>query len=340
MKARQPNPEAKGRLRERPPLSLIVLSFVLALLYWGYTVSEEKSLKDVSVPLEFTNVPKDKIIVGENLPRLVTVEIKGSPEMLRRVREEDVDAKVDVGKLKLGPQVLEIGQEDIRLPSSVSFVRVLPGVLHFTLERKVTETLPLDPHFTGHVTRGNQVLGWSIEPPSTRIEGPESIVRRMRHAPTQPVSLEGRSQDFQAPVVPTFSDPEISVLDLGPYTLNVRIGERRSQRTIGPIPIKVLNAKYPVVLDPTTLKVMVDGPFSLVHSLTPQDLVAEVDVTGLKPSNQAYQLRPAVRFSSTNLAAHIEITSWIQRFVGVKVLKPGQTVEPSLAPVPAGGNAP
>lgn len=310
---------------------LILLSMVLAVLFWGYTVSEEKSLKDLVVPLEFVNVPKNMLVVGDNMTRMVTVEFKGSPEMLRRVREEDVDAKVDVSKLTPGPQVLEIGRENVRLPSSVEFVRVFPKVLHFTLDKRIRKTLPLDPKFTGHTPREYQVIKWNITPPNTQVEGPSTVLQRVHSAPTQPVSLDGRSQSFQVPVVPTFSETDISVEDLGPYTLDVTIGERRGQRTIGPVPVKVLNAKGPTSLDPSSLKVMVDGPVSLISRLRPEDFVAEVDVVGLKPSDKPYQLRPAVRLTNKALEGRIEITSFSQRYVAVTVEKKNK--EPSVVEV-------
>jgi hypothetical protein len=326
---RQPQPPPKRIAPSWQSVLLMVLSLLLAALYWGYTVSEEKSLKDLSVPLEFANVPKDMIVIGDDVHRLVTVEIKGSPEMLRRVREEDVDAKIDVSKLDPGPQVIEIGQENVRLPSSVELARVFPKILHFTLDKKIQTTVPLEPTFTGHTAAGTQILSWSVDPPTTVIEGPETLIRRIRHAPTQPISLEGRAQDFQVPVVPTFSEPEISVSNLGPFTIRVSIGEIRSQRTITPVPVKVLNARYPTILATPSLRVMVDGPESVVRGLGPQDFVAEVDVVGLKPSDQDYQLRPAVRFANPNLASRVDITSWSQRFVVVRIEPVNKTPAPT-----------
>lgn len=307
-----------GRLQSA---ALLLFSVVLALLYWAYTVSEYKSLKDLSVPLEFVNVPENMAVVAENVPRVITVEVKGSPEMLKRVREEDVDAKVNVAKLRPGPQILEIGRENIRLPSSVEFDQVLPRTIHFSLEKKARAEVPMEPSFAGRTAKGTQVLSWSVEPPGTRIEGPESEVARVKRAPTQSVSVEGRAQSFSVPVVPVLSDPDIKVLDTGPFSLSVVIGEKRAQRTIGPVPITLINAKYSAEVSPSSLKVMVDGPASVVWDLGPRDLVAELNLIGLKPADRAYQLLPAVRFTDPALGSRVEITSWFQHYVEVRVGK-------------------
>lgn len=319
MKKRRQRLPSEGLFRDRQSVLLLVLSLVLAVFYWSYTVLEQKSLKDLSVPLLFVNVPRETVVVGESLPRVVTVEVQGSPEMLRRLREEDVDAKVDVSKFSRGPQIVELGRENVRLPSSVEFVRVLPRLVHFSLERKRQATLSLEPVFSGHTAHGSQVLGWTIEPPTVRVEGPESILEKLKRAPTQAVSIEGRNQDFQIPVFPTFTDPEVSALEMGPFTLRVAIGEKRVQKTVGPIPVTVLNSSFYTAVNPSTLKVMVEGPASVVSVLAPEDFQAEVDVVGLQPSDEPYQLRPAVRFAGKQAPPGTEITSWTQRFVDVKV---------------------
>lgn len=314
-------PWREGSASRLQSAALLAFSVVLALLYWAYTVSEYKSLKDLNVPLEFVNVPQNMAVVAENVPRVITVEVKGAPEMLKRVREEDVDAKVNVAKLRPGPQILELGRENVRLPSSVEFAQVLPRVIHFSLEKKARVEVPLEPSFAGRTAKGTQILSWSVEPTGTRIEGPESEVARIKRAPTQSISVEGRAQSFNAPVVPVFSDPDIKVLDTGPFSLNVVIGEKRAQRTIGPVPITLLNAKYPAAVSPPSLKVMVDGPASVVWDLGPRDLVAELNLIGLKPAEQAYQLLPAVRFANPALGSRVEITSWVQHYVEVRVEK-------------------
>jgi hypothetical protein len=161
------------------------------------------------------------------------------------------------------------------------------------------------------------VLSWKIDPPATRLEGPQSLLRRLKRVPTQPVSLEGRVQDFQMPVVPVLSDPEVSVLDTGPFNLTVTLGEKRLQRTIGPVSIVLVNARFPVTVTPAAIQVMVEGPATLVSGITPQDLVAEVNLSGLDPNGAAVDLRPAVRFTDAAVGSRVEITSWTERYVGV-----------------------
>ena len=91
MNMRRPSPLLERSRPDPGSAWLFVLSVVVAMAFWSYTVSEAKSVKDVSVRLQFANVPRDCIIVGDDARRLVTVEFMGPPDILKRVREEDVD---------------------------------------------------------------------------------------------------------------------------------------------------------------------------------------------------------------------------------------------------------
>jgi YbbR domain-containing protein len=339
---RRPSPLLERIRPDAGSVWLFVLSVALAVAFWSYTVSEVKSVKDVSVPLQFANVPKDFIIVGEDARRLVTVEFMAPPDMLKRVREEDVDLRIDASRVKPGPQSVELGREHVRLPSSVTLVRTFPKVVLFSLDRRLSDTLPLRPAFTGRPPSGLQVISWSIAPPTVVVEGPESVLGKLGHISTQPVPLDGRTRDFEVPVVPTLSDPDLTTPSPGAYTLRVALGEKRAQRTLAAVPVRVLNTRLPVSLQPDSIKVMVEGPESLIRALVPEDLTAEVDAGGLASSATPYQLRPAVRLSQAALADKVQVTGWADRFVSLRVGPvSGQLPQSAVAPPgEAGGLAP
>lgn len=301
------------------------VAILLACVYWGYTVSEEKSLRDFTVPLQFANLPKDLVLTEEGLLRVVTVEVQGPPEMVRRLREGDVEVRVDVGRMAAGPQVVELDTQNIRLPSSVEFIKVVPHVVRFTLDRRGTARLPLRPTFVGQPVPGRQVLEWSVDPPMVNVSGPSGLLQRLQFISTQAVPLEGRAQDFLTPVVPALPSSELSTGDLGPFTLAVTLGEKRLQRTVGPVPIQVRGGRVPVEISPSGIKVMVEGPASLMEGLAPDDFVAEVDLSGQRPAEKETQLRPAVRLADPALASRVFITSVSPRFVGIRAARSART---------------
>ena len=169
------------------------------------------------------------------------------------------------------------------------------------------------------------------------VEGPESVLRKLTHISTQPVPLDGRTADFETPVVPAFSDPDLAAPSTGSYTLTVALGEKRAQRTVTGVSVRVLHAKLHATLQPEFIKVMVEGPESLVRALVPEDLAAEVDAQGLAASPRPTSCAPAVRMSHAALVGKVQVTGWVDRFVSLRV---GQSQEPPPQPGvgPPGGS--
>lgn len=321
MKNRRMPPPIDRLVPDLQAALLLGVALVVAALFWAGTALLQTTPKEVMVPLTFEGLPADRVVTGEMARSRVTVVIRGTPEMLRRVGEDEIQANIDVSALDLGPHLVEMGREHVRLPSSVEMERVVPSSVRFTLEKKVQRELPLEPTFSGRPPRGLQVLSWTVEPPTAQVEGPESLLRQIRRVGTQPVPLEGRSQDFEAAVVPAPAEPELAVTAPQTHRLRVSVGELLAQRAITPVAVQVLRAGPGVSVDlsPSVLTVMVEGPQSLVSRLRPEDLVAEVDLQGLTPSVRPYQLKPAVRLADSSLRPRVEITSWIQKFVTVTV---------------------
>lgn len=306
----------------RQSVWLLIFSIAFAAVFWAYSVTGENSLKDLDVPVNFDNVPSTMMVSGEDASRMATVEFKGAPEVLKRIRAEDVEVKIDVTKLKPGPQIYTITRNDVRLPGSVDFVKAYPRVLHFTVGKRVSASVPIEPVFEGKPAEGSEVLGWSINPSTALIEGPEDIIKQIKKAPSQVIRLDGRYQDFSLPIVPTFkNEPDVSVLSSGPFMLTVTIGEKRVQRTIGPIRVRIRNARRPMIATPRSLEVMVDGPADIVNSLRPEDFTADVDVMNLDSAKGSYRILPAVKLKNPELAKSITVTGWNQRYVVIRVKK-------------------
>jgi len=298
------------------------LSMILAVFLWMYAVSEAKFVKDIVIPLELVNVPKGMVVLGEDASRPVAVQIQAPPDLLKRVREEDVDVKVDLSRLEPGPQLVEIAREAVRLPSSVELVGVKPSVLHLILDRVVSVTLPVVPAFDGELQGSQVVRSWSITPQTAEVAGPESLLEGVESLDTEPVLLANRTGSFREGVVPIPPAPELVITPGQSWTLEVVLGERRRQRTLTGVAVSVSDGPYRVRLNPETLKINVDGPENLVNRLRPQDFSADVDVKLLEPTETPYQLKPAVRFIGRDPTGELAITSVIPHYVAVTVTDP------------------
>lgn len=300
---------------------LLGASLVLATLFWAGTAGLQTAPREFLIPLTFSGLPEDRVVTGDMARSRVAVVVRGTPELLKRVTEEDIQVRVDASGMAPGPHVAELTGDCLRLPNSVELERVVPSTVRFTVDRKVRRDFPLEPAFVGRSPKGLQVLSWAVDPPRVAVEGPESVLKPMQRVPTQPVPLEGQSQGFEAAVVAAPASEDVDVVNPQTHRLRVTVGEVVAQRAVAPVPVRALRAPEgsAAELSPSTLTVMVEGPQSLAAGLGPQDLVAEVDLRGLAPSSKPYQLKPAVRLADPGAGGRVEVTSWIPKYVEVTV---------------------
>ncbi len=304
---------------ERSSWISLALSMVLAVFLWGYTVSEAKFVKDIYIPLELINIPPGMVVLGEDAAQSLTIQIQAPPDLLKRVREEDVDVKVDLSQMEAGPQIVNIRSDHVRLPSSVELVGVKPSTLHFRLDAVATVSIPVEPTFEDEAPESLVVRSWKVSPEKADVTGPESMLEEIESLGTEPVSLSTRTASFEEPIVPVAPMPEVSITPGQAWTLAVALGERRRQRTITGVTISTTNGEALVRVNPETLKINVSGPESLINRLRPQDFKAEVDAARLDPSPTPYQIKPAVRFLGRDPARELTITTVIPHYVAVTV---------------------
>jgi hypothetical protein len=297
----------------------LVLSVLLALFLWAWTASEAKAIDAFEVPVDFTGVPQGMAVVGTDAHRTAVVQVRGPKEILKRMGPADVDIRVDLSLCGLGPQVVEVPRQGIRLPSSIQLVAVYPSVLHISLEKLVTAPLPIRPDFVGKPAEGLVVLGWSIEPPEAQVKGPKKHLRKLTHLGTRPVSLDGRREDFAEAVAPVAQDTEVSVEPGAGWILKVRLGEQTGRRSVRGIPVTVVNARGLASTKPGAVEVNVEGPASLVATLGPSDFRCEVDAQGLAPGEAPYEIKPAVRALKKDPSGRLAVTAVDPHFVSVRI---------------------
>jgi len=311
------------------------LSVLLALCIWAYTITEAKYTKELYVTLEFVNIPPGTVVLGRDAERSVVLLVQAPQDLLKHVNVDDALVQVDLEQAKEGPQIIDIRKDHVRLPSTVELVEIRPASVRVYLDKFVTARLPVRPAFTGEAGEEMVVTSWDVEPEDGEVRGPETILREIEHLSTSPVSLDHRTASFEERVYPASPDPEVEVTAGQTWTLHVRLGERRVQRSMIGVPITVMDGGKILRLTPETLKVGIEGPQSFVEAVRLRDFRAEVDARELTPSPTPYRLKPAVRYLGDDPDKSLEITSVIPRYIAVRVIDPDAPEEPpSLSPEP------
>src|SRR5258708_22760488 len=105
------------------------MSLILATGLW-YAVSREPvSEVEVSVPVEFRNVPENLEIGSEHIPQ-AEIRVRGPARVERDLKPSDVRAEIDLAGAQPGERTFDLNGQHIRALQELPGMPHLPSQLH------------------------------------------------------------------------------------------------------------------------------------------------------------------------------------------------------------------
>lgn len=172
-----------------------LLSLALATLVWIAIYREPIIFTVLAAPVQFKNAPSDLEISSE-IVESVDLETRGPAGLLRSLSEKRVAVVLDFSSVRAaGERTFTIARKDTNLPSGVDIVRIVPSQLRFTFEGRIVRHVAVDPQVSGALPRGLRLVKLVANPPDLAIIGPGSKVRGVTVLHTDPVDLNGITDD-------------------------------------------------------------------------------------------------------------------------------------------------
>jgi YbbR domain-containing protein len=166
-------------------LALKLLSLGFAILLWFIISARGTSEVTFEVPIEYVNIPDGYEILHKERER-VNVSIFGSEQILRAVKPTDIRVVIDLKSSAKGKKTYNIIKRNIKVPPAVSVSNVSPSSVEVTLDRSTSRDIPVIPKITG-LDKKRYIL--SVTPNHLKVEGPESILKTVKHLSTEPVTF-------------------------------------------------------------------------------------------------------------------------------------------------------
>jgi YbbR-like protein len=268
------------RLLENLPIKAFALLF--SIVFFAYVHGQEDVReKTIAVPLVSLPPTEGTRELMTALPPNIHVTLRGPSRALTRLVQEgltpvEVDLRSQrVNRLSFPPSVFG-------LPREVTVVAVDPSELVLSWEQIITRVVPLRATITGEPARGNEVAGSPrFEPPTVTIRGPLSKVEVLQHASITPFDVgslaPGRYTRRLAlsPLV-----PPNRYLGSEAATVTVEVRRREREKSFPNLIVQVVGPAYATPL-PRFVDVKVVGPPELIDSLSPSQLVPQVDLAAL-----------------------------------------------------------
>jgi YbbR domain-containing protein len=200
---------------------LKLASLILAVLFWMAVASEPEVSSVFAVPVEYKNMPAD-LEISSNIVVSVNLETRGPSGRLRELGPTHTAVLLDFSNVReSGERTFTITAATTNLPRGIVLVRAIPAQLHFVLEHRLEREVPVQVRFSGALAAGLQLASANPTPARLAITGPESRVKQVQFAVTDPVPLDSVTHDTEMRVSAFI--PESQVRFQGPPEVTLKI---------------------------------------------------------------------------------------------------------------------
>ena len=275
-------------------LGLKVLAITLATVLWFTVAGEHVVERSLRVPLAVRNLSQTLEIVGD-LPETVDVRVRGSAAQLSRLDPGDVVAMLDLTTARTGARLFHLRTDEVRVPYGLDVAQVMPPSISLSLEKSVRRTVPIVPATDGDPAPGFVVGRISAEPSTVEVVGPESHVREVAAATTEPVEIDGKNERVRDVVTVGVGDSSVRLVEQPlSATVVIEILPAPIERDLAGVPVRYRNlaAGREARITPAVVRVGIRGQREVIGRIRPDTIEAFVDLAGLGPAQ--YSLRVQV----------------------------------------------
>ena len=279
-------------------LGLKLMAIALSTLLWLIVAGDHLVERSLRVPLEYRNIPTELELVGDP-PTEVDVRLRGSSALLGRLEPRDVVAVLDLATARPGSRMFHLRSDEVRAPYGVEVAQVVPGTLAVDLEKSGRRTVPVVPALDGEPAPGFVIGRVTSEPPTVEVAGPESRLKQLTGATTEPVQVTGSRARVRDVVTVGMTDSAVRLVQPQNATITVEVLPAPVERDLVGVPVRWRNlqAGLTAKVQPILTRVTVRGRRDALADLRAGSIDAFVDLYGLGPGR--YNLRVQVDPSQT-----------------------------------------
>jgi YbbR domain-containing protein len=262
---------------------LKIVSVILAFFLWLMVSSQRAPVeRGLRIPLELQNLPNNLEMV-EPPQESVDVRVRGTADTLGRLTQGDLVASIDLSSAQPGRRLFHISPERVKTPFSVEVTQVTPSSVAIRFEPSATRIVPVQPSVEGEPAPGFIVGKVTSDPATVEVVGPESVLRRVTEAITEPLWVGTANADVRASVLVGVADEGVRLAGTRSAMVSVEIVPAPEERQLSNVPVRARNLAngLSATITPPAVKLRVRGTKETVGKIKDALVVAYVDLEGV-----------------------------------------------------------
>lgn len=268
------------------PLKL--LSLLLAVVLWFFVGGENRINKNVMIPIEIINLPRD-LVISNQFKKEIEVTVNGPRSVILEMSKKAVTRQVDLSKATPGTMVIENDKDHIPVPRGVTVQRVQPASIILSLDKLISKNFPVSARTVGEVAKNYYVKEVRTDPDVITITGPQTILMQLDELYTKPINLDNVRKSAQIQVPLELPPPIVDLIGETSVTADFKVALETVTKTISGLKIELgdINLKP----DPPVVDITANIP-KLLMSSKKQDLRDLFLVTAIpREGEDKYEVR-------------------------------------------------
>ena len=211
---------------QRYVLHNIVLKFLSLLLATGlwFLIAPDEQPAEVALraPIVFEHVPSELEISSELIPE-AQIRVRGPERVIRQLQANEVHAEIELANAQPGERTFELTSMQVRHPSDVKVVQIVPSQLHLAFDTRMTRDVEIHPRVIGNFAAGEQIVKVDADPSRITVTGPKHHVEKIDAATTDTIDATGTLGSGVFTTNVYVQDPLVQVVQSTPIRVTVLV---------------------------------------------------------------------------------------------------------------------
>jgi uncharacterized protein (TIGR00159 family) len=182
----------QGGRRKAEQLELTTAAVVSLLFVGGVWFSFTRGLDtmiSLDVPIEYMNRDPGLEILDTSR-NTVALELSGSGSLVRSIRPDQVQVRLDLSKARAGKNAITLTPENVTVPPGVFLKAIRPPNVDVFMDVLIRKELPIQVDWAGKLRRGLIISDVRADPERVQVVGAKSLLEKVSTLYTEPVAVD------------------------------------------------------------------------------------------------------------------------------------------------------
>ncbi|MFV0438931.1 MAG: YbbR-like domain-containing protein [Desulfopila sp.] len=263
---------------------LKLVSVLIAVCLWFFVGGEDIVDKNVTVPVEIINLPRD-LVISNQFKKEIDVTVSGPRSAIEEMINKAVARQIDLTSATPGTKVIENGNTAIPVPRGVTVLRIQPASIILSLDKLIQKQFPVTPMTAGNVANGFEMTDLTMKPDVITITGPQTILSQADELVTDIIDINGlkmsRSSQVPLDLKPAFVDLIGQTL----VTAEITIKPKMVEKKIDQVAVDAVLDGAPRKVSPKEVEVVLRVPVLLLRETKDLTQLFSVELEPLVDNN-------------------------------------------------------